>query len=112
MKNLNTLIEFLWKLSTSSHKKLYLQIFIYCKKKFTIVVLHGIQEKSPIQHHKCIYINSSINHGSIGILAASRIRRESFTWNHSSLVLPVFLLVVDERLPRTSDTVPIFSEYC
>ena len=53
-----------------------------------ISVLVGFEKEVPIQHHQRYCTNSpSVHHGSVGVLAAARIRRESFTWNHSSLVL-------------------------
>ena len=55
---------------------------------FARSVLHGTGTKSPIQHHQRNCTDSpSVHHGSVGVLAAARIRRESFTWNHGSLVL-------------------------
>ena len=53
-----------------------------------ISVLVGFEKEVPVQYHQRYCTDSpSVHHGSAGILAAARIRRESFTWNHSSLVL-------------------------
>ena len=50
-------------------------------------VFYALEEESTVYNHKCCDSNRPfVHHGSVGVLAAARIRRESFTWNHGSLV--------------------------
>ena len=52
-----------------------------------VVVLYGTGEEVSVQHHQRYHPNRpSVYHGSVGVLAAARVRRESFARNHGSFV--------------------------
>ena len=62
---------------------------------FLFSVFYATGQEGTVHHHKCFHSNHSpVHYGSVGVLAAARIRRESFTRNHSALVL---LCVSDSR---------------
>ena len=59
-----------------------------CSVQNYISVFNGTPEKISIQHHQYYSTNSlTLIDGSVGVLVASRVRRESWIRNYSSLVL-------------------------